>query len=95
MVEYSTAGMGRGDAVRNTSPPGLSDRASPPPWVPGLAMRVSLGAALAPPAASAPRGGALPRPIQLHHLWLCLWVKVGMQMWCLFCAVAALALWAF
>lgn len=96
MVDYSTMGMGRGDAMRNTSPPGLSDRSSPPPWVPGLATRVSLDAQLAP-AAGAPLGGAMQPPprIQLNHLWLCLWMKMGLQMWCLLCAITGLALWVF
>ena len=90
MVEHTMAGGWRDDTGRNTSPSGLSDRPSPPPWVPGLATRLALS-----PAASAPLTAAEPRRITLHHLWLCLWFKVGMQMWCLFCAVAALALWAF
>ena len=40
-----------------------------------------------------PPGPLAARPNYLNCIWLSIWLRVGMQLWCIVCAAAALALW--
>ena len=71
---------------------GVSGGESPSQRPGALRSIPSSDARLSLPPSSGSIRGRFSGPVDLNRIWFCLWFKMGMQLWCLVCAAAALAL---